>query len=123
EPLPRTLSTRRLARATVAAVRGALRRAAAPARGRAPAGNPPDHVGLPRIARSKAVARLPAQEVAMSSKDETNEHETLRALGDEHFTVGLRADREARLRAHLPTCPSCRAAYQAYQIAERLDPA
>jgi hypothetical protein len=53
----------------------------------------------------------------------SSEHETLRALVDEHFTVGLRADREARLRAHLPTCPSCRAAYEAYQIAERLDPA
>jgi predicted anti-sigma-YlaC factor YlaD len=59
----------------------------------------------------------------MSSKDETSEHETLRALVDEHFTVGLRADREARLRAHLPTCPRCRSAYEAYQIAERLDPA
>jgi len=53
----------------------------------------------------------------------SSEHETLRALVDEHFTVGLRADREARLRAHLPTCPSCRTAYEAYQIAERLDPA
>jgi hypothetical protein len=52
----------------------------------------------------------------------SSEHETLRALVDEHFTVGLRADREARLRAHLPTCPSCRAAYEAYQMAEQLDP-
>jgi hypothetical protein len=51
-----------------------------------------------------------------------SEHETLRALVDQHFTVGLPADREARLRAHLPTCPTCRAAYEAYQIAERLDP-
>lgn len=59
----------------------------------------------------------------MRSKHETSEHETLRALVDEHFTVGLRADLEARLRAHLPTCPSCRTAYEAYQIAERLDPA
>jgi hypothetical protein len=59
----------------------------------------------------------------MRGKNETSEHETLRALVDAHFTVGLRADREARLRAHLPTCPSCRAAYEAYQIAERLDPA
>jgi hypothetical protein len=53
----------------------------------------------------------------------SSEHETLRALVDEHFTLGLRADREARLRAHLPTCPSCRTAYEAYQIAEGLDPA
>jgi len=52
-----------------------------------------------------------------------SEHERLRALVDEHFTVGLPADREARLRAHLPTCPTCRTAYEAYQIAERLDPA
>ena len=52
-----------------------------------------------------------------------SEHGALRALVDEHFTVGLRADREARLRAHLPTCATCRAAYEAYQIAERLDPA
>lgn len=53
----------------------------------------------------------------------SSEHETLRTLVDEHFTGGLPADREARLRAHLPTCPSCRAAYEAYQLAERLDPA
>jgi len=59
----------------------------------------------------------------MRSNHETSEHETLRALVDEHFTVRLRADQEARLRAHLPTCPSCRSAYEAYQIAERLDPA
>ena len=59
----------------------------------------------------------------MRSNHETSEHETVRALVDEHFTVGLRADREARLRAHLPTCPSCRTAYEAYQIAEGLDPA
>jgi hypothetical protein len=53
----------------------------------------------------------------------TREHARLRALVDAHFTVGLRADAEARLRAHLPTCPACRSAYEAYQIAERLDPA
>jgi len=59
----------------------------------------------------------------MRSKHEPSEHESLRALVDEHFTGGLPADREARLRAHLPTCPSCRIAYEAYQIAECLDPA
>jgi len=59
----------------------------------------------------------------MSSKQERSEHERLRTLVDQHFMVGLPADREARLRAHLPTCPTCRAAYEAYQIAERLDPA
>lgn len=57
------------------------------------------------------------------SKHEPSQHDTLRALVDRHFTGGLSADREARLRAHLPTCPTCRSAYQAYQIAERLDPA
>jgi hypothetical protein len=52
-----------------------------------------------------------------------SEHDELRALVDQHFTVGLPAELEARLRAHLPGCASCRAAYEAYQIAERLDPA
>ncbi|HXU63512.1 MAG TPA: hypothetical protein VN962_17560 [Polyangia bacterium] len=59
----------------------------------------------------------------MSTEHEPSEHESLRALVDEHFTARLPPDREARLRAHLPTCPTCRTAYEAYQIAERLDPA
>jgi hypothetical protein len=41
---------------------------------------------------------------------------------DRHFARKLSRSREARLRAHLPTCTSCRAYYQGQQLAEKLDP-
>jgi hypothetical protein len=49
-------------------------------------------------------------------------HDDLRRLVDGHFSKGLSPSKEARLRAHLPACPDCRTAYEAYQAAERLDP-
>ncbi len=48
-------------------------------------------------------------------------HDDLRRLVDGHFGKGLSSANEARLRAHLPVCMDCRAAYQSYQAAERLD--
>jgi hypothetical protein len=49
-------------------------------------------------------------------------HDHLRRLVDGHFSKGLSPDNEARLRDHLPACSECRASYEAYQTAERLDP-
>lgn len=49
-------------------------------------------------------------------------HDHLRRLVDGHFSKGLSADNEACLRDHLPACSGCRAAYEAYQAAEGLDP-
>ena len=49
-------------------------------------------------------------------------HEDLRRLVDGHFAKGLAPADEARLRDHLPACADCRAAYEAYQAAEKLDP-
>jgi hypothetical protein len=49
-------------------------------------------------------------------------HDDLRRLVDGHFTRGLAPTDEARLRDHLPTCADCRAAYEAYEAAEKLDP-
>ena len=45
-----------------------------------------------------------------------------RSLIDAHFAAGLTRPQETRLRAHLPDCPSCRETYEAYRIAEQLDP-
>ena len=41
---------------------------------------------------------------------------------DRHFARKLSRSREVRLRAHLPTCSSCRAYYEGQQMIERLDP-
>jgi len=49
-------------------------------------------------------------------------HDDLRRLVDGHFTRGLAPTDEQQLRDHLPTCADCRAAYEAYQAAEKLDP-
>jgi len=49
-------------------------------------------------------------------------HDDLRSLVDRHFIKGLSPVSEARLRDHLPACADCRAAYESYQAAERLDP-
>jgi hypothetical protein len=43
-------------------------------------------------------------------------------LIDAHFAGGLSRSHETRLRAHLPDCPSCREIYDAYLMAEQLDP-
>jgi hypothetical protein len=45
-----------------------------------------------------------------------------RRLIDAHFVAGLPRPQEIRLRAHLLDCPSCRETYQAYRMAEQLDP-
>jgi hypothetical protein len=45
-----------------------------------------------------------------------------RRLIDAHFAGGLSRSHETRLRAHLPDCPSCREIYDAYLMAEQLDP-
>jgi hypothetical protein len=49
-------------------------------------------------------------------------HDELRRLVDGHFSKGLSPANEARLREHLPACADCRAAYEDYQAAERLNP-
>jgi hypothetical protein len=49
-------------------------------------------------------------------------HDELRRLVDGHFSKGLSSANETRLRDHLPACSDCRAAYESYQAAERLDP-
>jgi hypothetical protein len=41
---------------------------------------------------------------------------------DRHFSRKLSRPREARLRAHLPTCSTCRAYYEGQQLIEKLDP-
>lgn len=41
---------------------------------------------------------------------------------DRHFARKLSRAREARLRAHLPTCSACRAYYEGQQLVEKLDP-
>jgi len=52
----------------------------------------------------------------------STKHHRLRRLVDGHFSGGLAADDEASLREHLVTCGPCRQAYEAYLVAERLDP-
>ncbi len=48
--------------------------------------------------------------------------ESHRWLIDGHFAGRLSRAKEARLRAHLPDCPSCRESYETYLVAEQLDP-
>jgi hypothetical protein len=50
-------------------------------------------------------------------------HEAVRELIRRHFSGGLAADDEGRLRGHLPVCEECRQLYEQHQMAERLDPA
>jgi hypothetical protein len=46
-----------------------------------------------------------------------------RALVDRHFALDSRPEEEADLRAHLDSCPTCRAYYDRHLLLARLDPA